>query len=581
MRRRNTIIYGIVIISFLVVLLRLFDLIVIEHDRFSKRAEDQSTTLEEVQVRRGLIFDRTGRRLAVNLEQNSVYCYKRLLKASDEQLTEMAQLLGIDYDNLKFKLENSRNFFWLKRKVPVEITEKLNTLSIGGIGVSPEAKRDYTMGTLASHVIGFVDIDNKGIDGIEKLYNGDLIDKGGTFSVEKDARGNKFYTENMRERKGKNMVLTIDVGLQYIVERELELALEKWKAESATVVMLNPYNGEILAIANRPTYDPNEAGKYNPSNRRNRAITDLYEPGSTFKIVATSGTLEEKLVKPTDMIDCSAGAIDVGGKRIKDAHRHGVLSFMQVIQKSSNVGTIKLAQRLGKDTLYKYIKLFGFGKKTGIDLPGELPGTAKHPKYWSGVSIGAMAIGQEVGVTPLQVVTAYSVIANGGYAIQPHVVRGFTYDDTTSTLDVKEDEKKRLVSKNTVATMRAALMMVTQQGGTATYAEVEGNHVAGKTGTAQIFDRQLRHYSSTDYVSSFVGFVPAEKPVLSMIVVVWKPRGAIYGGVVAAPIFKNIAEKALSYLNIPREDMEDSNKLYVDNAKTLIDVSYNYNKLNN
>ncbi|KJR42430.1 stage V sporulation protein D [Candidatus Magnetoovum chiemensis] len=466
--------------------------------------------------------------------------------------------------------------------MPTEATDKLVKLNINGIGITSEAKRFYTMGALASHVIGFVDIDNKGLAGIEAVYNDTLIDKGGKFYVERDAKGNRFFTMSERETLGKSLVLTIDSGLQLIVENELDAMMEKWQAESATAVMMSPYTGEILAMANRPTYDPNEPGKYDPATRRNLAITDYYEPGSTFKLVTATGVLEEKLVKPTDIIDCSAGSITVGGKRIKDAHHNGALTFLGVIQKSSNVGTVQLALRLGKEGLYRYMKLYGFGNRTGIDLQGELSGVAKKVERWSGVSIGAMAIGQEVGVTPLQLVTAYSIVANGGYKVYPHVVKALIAENGVRTEANVHEDKERLISSKSVEILTEALMMVTEKGGTATYATVEGNKVAGKTGTAQLFDKQLGRYSSKDYISSFVGFVPAKKPAFSLVVVVRKPRGAIYGGLVAAPFFKSCAVPVLLATLLPstvqlalrlgKEGLYRYMKLYGFGNRTGIDL---------
>ncbi|MBF0487331.1 MAG: penicillin-binding protein 2, partial [Nitrospirae bacterium] len=333
-----------------------------------------------------------------------------------------------------------------------------------------------------------------------------------------------------------------------------------------TAIMMDPYTGEILALSNRPTFDPNSPGKYGPAARRNRAITDFYEPGSTFKIVTATGVLEENLTRPDEKIDCLGGAIEVGGKRIKDAHPHGVLTFMEVIQKSSNVGTIKLAMRLGKQRLYNYIKNYGFGEKSGIDLPGEVAGRLRKPERWSGVSIGCIPIGQEVAVTPLQMLTAYSIVANGGYKVSPSVVKEIVMADGKAySVKKRYDGTEQAISKKTIDILKKAFTMVTEEGGTATFARVEGNLVAGKTGTAQIYDRAHGGYSHTDFISSFVGFVPADKPVFSIIVVVWKPRGAIYGGVVAGPVFKNIATKALTYLNVPKEEKLKSTTLVVEN----------------
>ncbi|MCG6551707.1 MAG: penicillin-binding protein 2 [Candidatus Magnetominusculus sp. LBB02] len=566
MNKRFIVVYGLIFVGFFVLIGRLFDIMVIKHDKFVKKSENQRMAEVDVQVRRGIIVDRLGRRLAVNLEDNSVYLDKTNYNESDKRLQEVSDVIGVSFNDLLAQVRGKKNFVWLKRKIPIEETEKLSQMRLSGIGLTAEPKRYYSLGSMAAHIIGFVNIDNKGLEGIESFYDKELVEHGGKYTVEKDARGNTFYNTNENERTGNTLMLTIDQGLQYIVEKELDDVMDKWHAAAATVIMMDPYTGEILALSNRPTFDPNSPGKYGPAARRNRAITDFYEPGSTFKIVMATGVLEENLTKPDEKIDCLGGSIEVGGKRIKDAHPHGVLTFMEVIQKSSNVGSIRLAMRLGKQRLYSYIKKFGFGDKTGIDLPGEVAGRLRNPERWSGVSIGCIPIGQEVAVTPLQMVTAYSMVANGGFRIAPSLVKEIvTADGAVHPMPKKYDGTERIISQKTIDILKNAFTMVTQEGGTATFAKVEGNLVAGKTGTAQIYDRAHGGYSHTDFISSFVGFVPADKPAFAMIVVVWKPRGAIYGGVVAGPVFKNIATKALTYLNVPKEEKLKNTTLVVAN----------------
>ncbi|MBF0336372.1 MAG: penicillin-binding protein 2 [Nitrospirae bacterium] len=562
--KRSIFLYVLIFVGFSAIIVRLFDLMVINHERLAKKSAIQTTTELSIEVRRGMILDRLGRRLAVNLEHSSVYLDRLNYTPDEKKLYQMAQIINTDYDDLVRSIKGDKGFVWIKRKIPMEDTVRIEQLKFNGIGLLPEPKRHYATGSLAAHILGFVDIDNRGLEGIEAQYNKDLTKSGGKYSVERDARGNIFYTSNENEITGNSIVLTIDQGLQYIVETELDTAIDKWKASAATAIMLDPYSGEILALANRPTFDPNHPAGVTPSARRNRAITDIYEPGSTFKIVTATGVLEEKLVRPDELIDCQGGSIQVGRKRVKDAHPHGVLTFMEVIQKSSNVGTIKLAQRLGKQRLYDYVRKFGFGEKTGIDLPGEIPGWIRKPEKWSGTSIGAVPIGQEIAATPLQLVTAYSIVANGGYAVYPHIVKAVINPEGKTVKYWSDNKKERLISKHTIGILTEALKMVTQKGGTAKDATVEGNTVAGKTGTAQVFDKSIGRYSSVDYISSFVGFVPADKPAFALIVVVWKPRGQIYGGLVAAPVFKNITEKSLSYLNVPKDDTPTDDKIKKD-----------------
>ena len=317
--------------------------------------------------------------------------------------------------------------------------------------------------------------------------------------------------------------------------------------------MLDPFTGEILALANRPAYDLNDAGSVSKNAIRNRGITDIYEPGSTFKVIVGTAALEEKLYKLDSTFDCSRGSIEVGGKNIHDAHRHGLLTFKEVIQKSSNVGSIMIGMKLGKEQIYRYAKLYGFGDHTGIDMPGEVSGWIRKPEKWSATSIGAIPIGQEVAVTPLQILRAYSVIANGGYLVQPHLVSEIRTPEGQTIFSFK-GETKRVLSEKTATVFKDILKTVVEEGGTATEAAVKGNQVAGKTGTAQLIDHSTGRYSKSRYISSFVGFVPADNPKFAMIVVIYEPKGQTYGGLVAGPAFSNIANQALSYMNVPMDE---------------------------
>ncbi|HWR90337.1 MAG TPA: penicillin-binding protein 2, partial [Dissulfurispiraceae bacterium] len=424
------------------------------------------------------------------------------------------------------------------------------------IYLSPDAKRFYPKGNLASHIIGHVNVDGAGLEGVERQYDRYLNAKAEETYVERDAKGNELSEGTRKEIRGNNVVLTIDEGLQFILEKKLDAAVEQWKADSATAIMMDPYTGEILAMASRPTYDANEPGSVKAAQRRNRGITDCYEPGSTFKIIVGTAALEERVVKPDMKFDCSAGNVEVGGRKIKDAHRHGVLTFKEVIQKSSNVGSIKIGLLLGKEKVYEYIKKYGFGEKTGIDLMGEVSGWVRTPEKWSGMSIGAISIGQEIAVTPLQVLRAYSVIANGGFLVKPHVVAE-VFSPDGKLLYEAAPETMRIISEKNANIFKDILKTVTIEGGTATQAAVNGNEVAGKTGTAQKMDPVTKRYSRDRFISSFVGFVPAGDPRIAMIIIINEPRGQIYGGVVAAPVFRDIANEALSYLRIPRDDSQE------------------------
>jgi len=516
---------------------------ILNHKYLSEKAKQQHVKVEDIQVRRGIIFDRQGRQLALNLELDSLYCEPDSLQRDNKSLKKLASAISREPRAVLNKIPDKGKFAWIERKLDPHIAERVRNLNIEGIGLMNEAKRFYPKGRLASHIVGSVGIDNQALEGVELQFDQYLTTRGGKVLLDRDARGRTLSSGVDKEAKGNNIVLTIDEGLQGIVERELEKAMVQWKAAAVSAVMMDPYTGEILALANRPSYDPNDPGKARNSEKRNRAITDYYEPGSTFKIVAGIGALEENIVKPHTLFDVSRGSIEVGGKTIRDVHKYGVLTFKEVIQKSSNVGTIMIGMKLGKERIYKYAKLLGIGKKTGIDLPGEVSGLMHPPERWSGTSLGAIPIGQEVAVTPLQILRAYSAIANGGFLVKPHIVA-------------------EIISPKTAGIFKEVLKSVVD-GGTGERASVEGEEVAGKTGTAQMIDPKTKRYSKEKYISSFVGFVPADSPRFALIVVVYEPRGQIYGGVVASPVFRDIATQAFSYLNIPRKDIPYETTLLV------------------
>jgi len=553
-KKRAVILHTAIIFSFILVSLRLADLMIIDHKRLAEKAQQQHVKVEDIQVRRGTIFDRRGRELALNLELESLYCDPEALIADEEDIKRLGSLVNKEPRRILAKIPDEGRFAWIKRKLSPEIADKVRDLDIEGLGFVTEAKRVYPKGELASHIIGFVGIDNQALEGVELKFNKYLTAKGGKVLLERDASGKTLSSGVNTEAKGNNIVLTIDEVLQRLMEKELETAMEHWKAAAASAIMMDPYTGEILALANRPAYDLNRSGNVPGFEKRNRAITDCYEPGSIFKIVIGAGSLEEKLVTPNSLFDVSKGGIQVGGKTIRDVHKYGVLTFKEVIQKSSNVGSIMAGMKLGRENIYRYAKLFGVGEKTGIDLPGEVSGWIHKPERWSGTSLGAIPIGQEVAVTPIQMLRAYAAIANGGILVRPHVVSEIVSPDDTIIASFRDNDAHRIISARTAETFRDILKSVTEDGGTAKSASVDGNLVAGKTGTAQMIDTVTKRYSRDKYVSSFVGFVPADNPRLAMIVVVYEPKGQIYGGVVAAPVFREIARQALSYLNVPRED---------------------------
>lgn len=552
-RKRAIIVNTTIIFSFFLIFFRLSDLMLFNHERLSKKAEQQHIKVEQIQVRRGVIFDRVGREFALNLELESLYCDPKDFQYKDDKIARLASLISKKPADILSKISGGGRFVWIDRKLDPVSAEEIKKLHIKGFGFVPEAKRFYPKDELASHVIGAVGIDNQALEGVELKYDKYLNTEGGKVFFGRDAIGRTLSQGVEIEAKGNNIILTIDEVLQRILEKEIDKAMLKWRAKAITGIMMDPFTGEILALANRPTYNPNNVAIVDEAAKRNRAITDCYEPGSTFKTVIGVAALEEKIVTPNTLFDVSAGNIEVGGKIIRDVHKNGIITFREVIQKSSNVGTIMVGLKLGKERIYRYSKILGIGEKTGIDLPGEVSGWIYPPEKWSGTSIGAISIGQEVAVTPIQMLRIYSVIANGGFLIRPYVVSKIVSPDG-EVIFSNDREARRVISEKTANYFKEILKSVVEEGGTGIYASVKGNDVAGKTGTAQIIDPKTGRYSKEKYVSSFVGFVPADNPKIAMIIVIYEPKGQIYGGVVAGPVFKEIATQALSYLNVPMDD---------------------------
>ena len=578
-RKRALVLVTVILFCFGVISWRLVDLMILDHDKLSKRAAQQYRSNKILNPQRGVIWDRNMKEMATNVDTYSLYAVPKKVKDTRSFSRSVSPLVKVSYKELNRTLlkKKKRGFIWVDRKMEPEAVRNVRKLleepGYEALGLMTEAKRFYPKGKTASHILGFNDIDNRGISGLELYYNEFLKGKGKKVSVSTDARGNSLSGNFKDNVSGNNLLLTIDEGIQHIVERELTNAIDKWKAKAAVAIMMDPSTGEILAMSNRPTYDPNisvkapssrNKAKFNKywGERRNRAITDIFEPGSTLKSVLAAAAVEERVVKLNDMFDVSKGYIVVGGKRVKDAHKiEEDLNFAEVIQRSSNVGSVMIAFRLGEEKYNEYLEKFGFGEKTGIDFPGEARGLLRDTDEWSGTSLAALSIGQEIGTTPLQIVRAYAAIANGGLLMKPYVVSDIISPSGDVIKRVTPKVERRVVSRKTAETVKDILKTVVEEGGTATQAYIKGNLVAGKTGTAQIFDHKKGRYSRSKYVSSFVGFVPADDPKLALIVVVYEPQKQIYGGVVAAPVFKNIVEHTFAYLNVPME--RDANKIFL------------------
>jgi cell division protein FtsI (penicillin-binding protein 3) len=529
-----------------------------EHEWLAHRALAQQQLDIKPQPARGLILDRQGRELARSVPVDSFFADPREVENADETATSLARALKADAATLAARLkeakENNRAFIWLARKVDEEQALAVEALKIKGVYSIEEPERRYPNGALAAHVLGFVGLDDKGLAGVEQVYDASLTGEAGLLVANADAKHHAFESEGRGPQDGRTVVLTIDQTVQYIVERELSAAVERTQAKSGAAVVLDPRTGEILALANAPTFDPNEAGEVSADARRDAALQNIYEPGSTFKVVAYSGSLEEKLIKPDDKIDCP-GEITVFGRTVHD-HAHGTLTATEALAKSSNVAAIKLGLKLGNARLYDYIRRFGFGSRTGVELPGETAGLVRPVSKWQPTSIGSVPIGQEVGVTPVQMAAAYGSIANDGVRVAPHLVREVR-DAEGKVVEQAQPESHRVVSAETARELRGMLEMVTLNG-TARAARLEGYTAAGKTGTAQKVDPKTHAYSQTKYVGSFVGFAPVESPAAVIIVVLDEPVGAHQGGAVAAPVFSEIADQILPYLDVMPDQTPDA-----------------------
>lgn len=507
----------------------------------------------EVPPLRGPITDRYGKEFVTNLKIPSIYGVPKIL--SDEErkklVPELSRILAIESRWLMARLSRNKSFVWIKRRATFEEAEKVKQLGCEALGVLEEYKRFYPQGPMLAQVLGFSNVDGQGLDGLEMYVDNDLRGRPGRKITKRDALGREikaFEIKTLPAIDGNRVVLTIDQHLQYLTEKSLEQAFKKWKAKGAWAIVMDPCTGEILAMANQPGFDPNFYERSNAETRRNRAITDMYEPGSVFKIVAASGALNEGVVKPETKFFCENGKWNWGYKVLHDVHPYGTLDMSTVIVKSSNIGTVKIALKLGSQKLYDYIKKFGFGEHSGVDLPGEVPGFIRPPSQWSKTSPYNIPIGQEVMVTGLQMVTAISVIANGGYLVKPYMISKIQDLSGVTLKEKKPLVHKQVLKPEIAALMRKILTRVVDEG-TGTKAKIQEIPVGGKTGTAQKILPGGKGYSHNAFMSSFIGFAPADRPRYAMVVVFDDPRPLYYGGTVAAPVFKEVMEAAL--LTVP------------------------------
>jgi cell division protein FtsI (penicillin-binding protein 3) len=555
-RRRTLIVAALVACAFLGLLGRLTHLQVLKHEEYSRLAESQHAKTIPLKPKRGPILDRSGLVLAVSSKAESLYALTSRVDDPEQLAQRLAPILGEPARDIARRLDSAKRFVYLKRRLPPEVAQAVRDLKEPALGFVEESLRLYPNRELAAQLVGFEGMDGRGLAGIEQSWDAHLAGTEGKALVERDALGREV-TGAPKVLKpstpGQGVMLTIDATLQYLAEKEIEAAWRRTRSKAAMAIAMDPRTGEILALAIRPTFNPNSFATATDDDRRARAVSDPFEPGSTFKVIMAAAALEEGVVRPQDRVFGENGAITVANTTIHDWKRYGWLTFTEVLQNSSNVGSIKVGLSLGKERYYKYITGFGFGAPTGVGLPGESRGQLRPPRQWSGLSLASMSIGQEISVTALQMVTAFAAVANGGRLMQPQIVRAVLDAQGRESRGFEPRAVRQVVSPETARTLTDIMTTVVREG-TGHAAAIPGYDVAGKTGTAQKLDPATRRYSHAPGVLSFAGFVPADEPRLAILVMLDEPKNEKWGSEAAAPIFAAIAREALRSLNVPPRD---------------------------
>lgn len=532
---------------------RLVYLQVFCYGSFVKQAEHQQQRAIPLAAKRGIIYDRDGRELAMSVLVDSAFAVPSEVKDLPTAISLISRITGEDANVVLADCRAHKTFCWVARKADDETIERIKSLNLQGIHFQKEPKRFYPARELAAQVLGSVGMDDSGQSGIEHEFDQQLSGRPGEMFISVDARRQWFSDIETQPEPGENIVLTLDKNIQYIAEKELDQAMHDTQALAGTVIVENPHTGEILALANRPTFNPNRRKQITPAALTDRAVSYVYEPGSAFKVVTISAALEEKVTNPNEIVDCQMGSIVYNGMRIRDSKPHGLLPVWGVLADSSNVGTIKIALRLGEDRYYKYIRAFGLGQQTGIELPGETRGITKPPSRWSKVSIAAISIGQEIGISPVQLAAVISTFANDGVYVGPRIVAGTVPPQGgVRTVAFHPREGRRVISSYTAAEMRSMMQKVVLEG-TARRAVLDGYTVGGKTGTGQKIDPATGAYSKTKYNATFAGFAPLNNPQVVVVVILDSPIGPHQGGQVSAPVFRRITQQVLEYLHVPHD----------------------------
>ena len=538
----------------LVLVGRLVHLQIIQHDRLAAQSDKQYLRTVEITSGRGNIYDRNRNQLATNIRVESVYADPKSVAEKTATARILARVLKLNPQAVLKKLKSNRHFVWIKRKSELNAVEKLKQLDLVGVGFIAETKRYYPKRKLAASTLGFVGLDNQGLAGIEHFHHAVLKGRTQRTVLEKDARGRFLWTTaNAQDlNPGKqDVVLALDEVIQFIAERELNRQVKEYRAKSGLAIVMDPFSGAVYAMASAPEFNPNNYAAYPPHIWRNDAVASAFEPGSIFKPIVAAASLEEGLAGPDDIFFCENGSYQIGKSRISEAsnHQFGWLTLRNIIAKSSNIGAIKIAQRLGNRRFYDYIRKFGFGRRLGVDLPGEASGTLRSIRQWSGLSLASISFGHEISVTPIQMVSAIAAIANGGVLIRPRLTQAILKNGVLDRT-FEPEALQTVLSEETSRQMINILKSVVKTG-TGAKAAIPGFEVAGKTGTAQKIDPKTQTYSKTKYLASFVGFVPADAPRLVILVMIDEPQKTYWGGEVAAPVFQRIARKTLRYLHIP------------------------------
>jgi len=532
---------------------RLVYLQIFRYGSFVKQAEHQQQREIPLSAKRGVIYDRAGHELAMSVLVDSAFAVPSEVKDLPTAVSLITRITGEDHNVVLADCRNHKTFCWVARKADDETIERIKSLNLQGIHFQKEPKRFYPARDLAAQVVGTVGMEDAGQSGIEHEFDDELRGRAGKMFISVDARRQWFSDVEKQPEAGENLALTIDKNIQYIAEKELDQAIHDTQAIAGTVIVENPHTGEILALANRPTFNPNLRKQITPAALTNRAVSYVYEPGSTFKLVTISAALEEKLTNPDEVFDCQMGSIVYNGMRIRDSKPHGLLPVWGVLAESSDVGAIKIALRLGEDRFYRYIRAYGFGQQTGIELPGETRGLTKPVSRWSKVSIAAISMGQEIGISPLQLTGLVSTFANDGVWVAPRIVTGKVEPQgTPQTVAFHPGASRRVISSYTAAEMRSMMQKVVLEG-TGRKAILEGYTSAGKTGTAQKVDPATGAYSKTKYVGSFAGFAPVNNPQIVVAVILDSAVGLHQGGQISAPVFRRVAQQVLEYLHTPHD----------------------------